>query len=470
MRSSAVMRRARTFASDGAAVESGSEDEDDSEDEGDASGRRGKRREKIKYVVPDSVPNDPPMLRTLLVRSDNDAALATTKTCAEALSLATETLAGGGQPPSSRAMRIIITKVETSDDVRAVFDFMAKIFQIRLAKHTDAATAPYWSERVILDLYSHMFNAKDYENAAWAAENFPILGVRPSSLTAKQVFFTLYMGPFDLLYRGYEALRERYGTASFATATMIGASLDNNQIDLAREYVDAFMESEATIPSKTFYKFCKVAVRKGDAANAKWAQEMYLQSIKHACAHRIKRANEINAQIDDGTYKGKLKQKIQIDPKLHDPKPLMPFYFITTAQMHLLHGEVEAASNALNDMPSFEHKYVHVGEDAGEGVDGSTSSASVRTRNVETECLETFSSWPSKLYVDEGFSGEPTPETLRETMKAAIAGIARDDIRSIFERVDVDSVFDALEAKPTEAAAGDAEEQPADEPEQQKED
>ena len=433
---------ARAFASGGAAAER--DGDDDSEDESERGEVRSARREP--FVIPDEVPYDPPMIRTLLVKHEGDAKLAIASTAREAMEIATKTLEERGYPVGSRQMRIIITKLSSKEETRELIDFMAKMHQIRLSKHHDAKTPPAFGERVGLNLIDYLGQTKDFENLAWVAENLPLLGVHRSNLVAKQLFFNVYTAPLDLVYRVYEACREKYGSQPFATHAMIGSSLDRNEIELAREYADAFKESGARITMKTYFKFLNVATRKGMAELAEWAHDNYLQSLKDSCARRITVAKTINAQMDAGEYKGRLREKLEIDPSWSDPKPNTPFYFLAAAQMHLLKGDVANASAVLNDIPSFEHTHRNLnssGKSGDEDQDSASGSAEWIVSNVEQEFIDKMSQWPSKMYGEEAFTGEPSAEKLRADLQAAIAGVGRDDIRAVLERIDLDAAFAA---------------------------
>ena len=386
-----------------------------------------------------------PMLRTLLVKHEGDAKLAMASTATEAMEIATSSLEERGYPIGSRQMRIIITKLGSKDEAREFMNFMAKMHQIRLSKHHEAKTPPAFGERVALNLIDYLGQTKDFENLAWVAENLPLLGVFRSHLVAKQLFFHVYTAPLDLVYRVYEACREKYGSQPFATHAMIGSSLDRNEIELAREYADAFAASGAYIPMKTYFKFLNVATRKGLADLAEWAHDGYLKSLKDHCARRIKIANVINAQMDAGEYKGRLKEKLKIDPTWSDPKPNTPFYFLAAAQMHILKGDVANASAVLNAIPSFEHPYPlnFPGKSGDEAHESAAGSGEWTVSNVEQEFVDRISEWPSKMYGEESFSGEPQADKLRADLQAAIAGVERADVRAVLERIDMDAAFAA---------------------------
>ena len=59
--------------------------------------------------------------------------------------------------------------------------------------------------------------------------------------------------------------------------------------------------------------------------------------------------------------------------------------------------------------------------------------------------MAVLADWPRKLYVEENFNGEPSRDELRESMKAAIDCVARDDIKAAFASIDVEAIFDDLD-------------------------
>ena len=77
----------------------------------------------------------------------------------------------------------------------------------------------------MLDLFFQMHELKDYEGVAWAIENLPTLGIQKEKLPRiDQRFSRTGGGPFEYVYRVYDAVRDKFGATYFATATMIGAA------------------------------------------------------------------------------------------------------------------------------------------------------------------------------------------------------------------------------------------------------
>jgi hypothetical protein len=145
--------------------------------------------------------------------------------------------------------------------------------RMRPSKQNTDETQEVRSGKVMLDLFLQMFQHKDNEGGAGAIENLPTLGIQKENLVAKQAFFATYNGPFEYVYRGYDAVRDKWGATYDATATMIGAGLDKGRLDLAREYEETCTTSGAAIPSKTYYKYSNQAVKTGHKEHATWANE-----------------------------------------------------------------------------------------------------------------------------------------------------------------------------------------------------
>ena len=106
-----------------------------------ATSKTNKHETAHKLIdIPDEVPRDPPLLRSTLVKRGLDVTLACAETVSEAIKIATDSVADGDYPTSSRQVRIMITKIKTKEDIREVFAFMAKMHRIRLAKYEPVAT------------------------------------------------------------------------------------------------------------------------------------------------------------------------------------------------------------------------------------------------------------------------------------------------------------------------------------------
>lgn len=409
---------------------SGSEEEEDSEerdddDESAGLGKAGKTKKakKVKepYVVPDEVPHDPPMLRSLLVMNPSDAELACVETCADAARLATERVENGKYPPSSRAMRIIATKIASKEDVKTVLDLMAKMHAIRVAKYSeDKQVRQRWHDVVFLDLYDKMNELDDFDTALWMTENIYLLGGKPTARLMKQAYYCVYRAPFETTYKLYDATREEFGLQSFATASVIGSAFNYNLFDLAMEYTRTFVESGAVLPPKVFLRVLSESVKRGDVASGSYGRDGYLASVKDATIARVKRAEEINAAIDAGTRVG---DKIAIDPALTlDPKPQTPFYYLAAAKLALLQRDASAAAKEIDNMDGFTHV-----RDA--------SSA-------EDVCIKYMFDWPRELYVESGFTAIDRDE-LRASLTQALSLVERDDLKLVLNRLDIDAAFAA---------------------------
>ncbi len=425
--------RARGFASQTEAEES----EEDGSDAVGADGARVKTPPSMRFVVPPEVPEH---LRAF-VRNEPEVAVACVGSTKEGIELITNRIAEGEYPPGSRQLRSVIAKVTSVDDVRAVLDFMAKMHRIRSAKHNTDETQVFWSGKVMLDLFFQMHELKDYEGVAWAIENLPTLGIQKENLVAKQAFFATYNGPFEYVYRVYDAVRDKFGATYFATATMIGACLDKGMFDLAREYEETFTASGAVIPSKTYYKFFNQAVKTGHKEHATWANEQYLKSIERAIERRKQQLERINSEIDAGTYQGK-QSRHDIDSIQFQSKPTMPFYYMTLAKMHLLNGDVEDATRAFNDVPDFEHEYRR--RDDGGGFER-------YSENVEEACLSSITQWVQELYDDANYTGEPSRDELKTMLKSALDGVERPELKTVYDRFDIDAAFASSESASDES-------------------
>ena len=401
------------------------DDDDDDETESAGPGKAGKAKKakkvKAHYVVPDEVPRDPPMLRSLLVMNPSDAELACAETCADAARLATERVENGKYPPSSRAMRIIATKIASKEDVKTVLDLMAKMHAIRVAKYSgDKQVRQRWLDVVFLDLYDKMNELDDFDTALWMTENIYLLGGKPTARLIKQAYYCVYRAPFETTYKLYDATREEFGLQSFATASVIGSAFNYNLFDLAMEYTRTFVESGAVLPPKVFLRVLSESVKRGDVASGSYGRDGYLASVKDATIARVKRAEEINAAIDAGTRFG---DKIAIDPALTlDPKPQTPFYYLAAAKLALLERDASAAAKEIDNMNGFTHV-----RDA--------SSA-------EDVCIKYMFDWPRELYVESGFTAIDRDE-LRASLSQALSLVERDDLKLVLNRLDIDAAFAA---------------------------
>ena len=450
----------------GLATATGSEREGERDDEGedgdgnvDGASKTNKHETAHKLVdIPDEVPRDPPLLRSTLVKRGLDVTLACAETVSEAIKIATDSVADGDYPTSSRQVRIMITKIKTKEDIREVFAFMAKMHRIRLAKYEPVATDTpeeaanrsqlgghmVWRDAVALELFNEIRKFDDHEAAVEMIENHASLGIKLTRTVAKQAFFNTYTGPFEYVYRVYEAVRESYGTEDFTMATMIGASLDNRHMDLAREYAVAFKESGAVVPSRTYFKFLKWATRIGEPEHALWANEEHIASIRATLQSRIERMERINAAIEAGTHTHRGAEKLEIPAKWREPDvmPITPFYYVHVVRAHLLNRDVASATRMLDSIPSFEHT---TRKQLRTDIHDNTRGFELKTYNVQDQIVAVLADWPRKLYVEENFNGEPSRDELRESMKAAIDGVARDDIKAAFASMDVDAIFDGLD-------------------------
>jgi len=428
---------ARGFASQTEAEESG----EDAFSAVGADGASEKTPPPVKFIVPPEVPEH---LRAF-VRNEPEVAVACAASVTEGIELVTNRVAEGDYPPGSRQLRSIVAKVTSIEEVRAVLDFMAKMHRIRSAKHNTDETQVFWSSKVILDLFYQMHELKDYEGVAWSIENLPTLGIQKENLVAKQAFFATYNGPFEYVYRVYDAVRDKFGATYFATATMIGACLDKGMFDLAREYEETFTASGAIIPSKTYYKFFNYAIKAGNKEHAAWANEQYLKSIERAIERRKQRMERINSEIDAGTYQGK-ESRYDINSIEFHPKPTMPFYYMTLAKMHLLNGDVEGATRAFNDVPDFQHEYRR--RDAVGGFEK-------YNENVEEACLSNIARWVQELYDDANYTGEPSRDELKTMLKSALDGVERPELKTVYDRFDIDAAFASGESASEESQEGE---------------
>lgn len=399
------------------------DDDDDDESDESAGVKKAKKAKKVKepYVVPDEVPRDPPMLRSALVMNPSDAELACVETCADAARLATERVENGKYPPSSRAMRIIATKIASKEDVKTVLDLMAKMHAIRVAKYSeDKQVRQQWLDVVFLDLYDKMNELDDFDTALWMTENIYLLGGKPTARLMKQAYYCVYRAPFETTYKLYDATREEFGLQSFATASVIGSAFNYNLFDLAIEYTRTFVESGAILPPKVFLRVLSESVKRGDVASGSYGRDGYLASVKDATIARVKRAEEINAAIDAGKRVG---DKIEIDPALTlDPKPQTPFYYLAAAKLALLQRDASAAAKEIDNMDGFTHV-----RDA--------SSA-------EDVCIKYMFDWPRELYVESGFTAIDRDE-LRASLTQALSLVERDDLKLVLNRLDIDAAFAA---------------------------
>ena len=434
-----------TETSSSASEEEDSEEIDD--DGGDAAGKAGKaRKEKEPYVIPDEVPRDPPMLRSLLVKNPSDAELACAETCADAARLATKRVESGKYTPSSRAMRIIATKIASKEDIKTVLDLMAKMHAIRVAKYSsEKGVRQQWTELVFLDLYSKMHELEDFDTALWMTENIYLIGGKPTARLMKQAYYCVYRAPFETTYKLYDATREEFGLHHFATASVIGSAFNYNLFDLAMEYTRTFIESGAVLPAKVFLRVLVESVKRGDVEAASFGRDSYLDSIKNATIARVKRAEEINAAIDAGTRVG---NRIELDPAIAlDPKPQTPFYYLAAAKLALLQRDASAAAEEIDKIESFTHV-----RDA--------SSA-------EDACIKYMFDWPRELYVESGFTAIDRDE-LRASISQALSLVKRDDLKLVLDRIDLDAAFaaanDADGAQSDENAADDNNQDVSDEP------
>lgn len=451
----------RAFATATGSEREGERDDDGEDGDGNVDGdsKTNKHETAHKLIdIPDEVPHDPPLLRSTLVKRRLDVTLACAETVSEAIKIATDSVADGDYPTSSRQVRIMITKIKTKEDIREVFAFMAKMHRIRLAKYEPVATDTpeeaanrsqwgghmVWREQVALELFNEIRKFDDHEAAVEMVENHASLGVKLTRTVAKQAFFNTYTGPFEYVYRVYEAVRESYGTEDFTMATMIGASLDNRHMDLAREYAVAFKESGAVVPSRTYFKFLKWATRIGEPEHALWANEEHIASIRATLQSRIERMERINAAIEAGTHTHRGAEKLEIPAKWREPDvmPITPFYYVHVVRAHLLNRDVASATRMLDSIPSFEHT---TRKQLRTDIHDNTRGFELKTYNVQDQIVAVLADWPRKLYIEENFNGEPSRDELRESMKAAIDGVARDDIKAAFASMDVDAIFDALD-------------------------
>jgi hypothetical protein len=420
--------------------EDSEEREDDDDDDDESAGvKKAKKTRKVKepFVVPDEVPHDPPMLRSALVMNQSDAELACVETCADAVRLATERVESGKYPPSSRAMRIIATKIASKEDVKTVLDLMAKMHAIRVAKYSeDKQVRQHWLDVVFLDLYDKMNELDDFDTALWMTENIYLLGGKPTARLMKQAYYCVYRAPFETTYKLYDATREAYGLHSFATASVIGSAFNYNLFDLAMEYTRTFVESGAVLPPKVFLRVLSESVKRGDVASGSYGRDGYLASVKDATFARVKRAEEINAAIDAGTRVG---DKIEIDPALTlDPKPQTPFYYLAAAKLALLQRDASAAAKEIDTMDGFTHV-----RDA--------SSA-------EDACIKFMFDWPRELYVESGFTAIDRDE-LRASLTQALSLVTRDDLKLVLNRLDIDAAFAAAAEQSNDGAEEDTKEE-----------
>ena len=195
----------------GLATATGSEREGERDDEGedgdgnvDGASKTNKHETAHKLIdIPDEVPRDPPLLRSTLVKRGLDVTLACAETVSEAIKIATDSVADGDYPTSSRQVRIMITKIKTKEDIREVFAFMAKMHRIRLAKYEPVATDTpeeaanrsqlgghmVWRDAVALELFNEIRKFDDHEAAVEMIENHASLGIKLTRTVAKQAFF-----------------------------------------------------------------------------------------------------------------------------------------------------------------------------------------------------------------------------------------------------------------------------------------
>ena len=416
-------------------------DEDVGEDGVSDARTRAERNKRHAFQMPDEVPMSPPHYRTLLVKSHDDVALACATSCAEATAIARERMASGGYPPGSRQLRIIMPKIKSSEDAQAVIDLMALAHEHRTARYASESGTQFskFNELVFLDLLRALLDIPDFERTAWVIENVPQLGGKMTKTIAKQGFYGAYRGPFELTYRVYDATRESFGSYYFASNAVVMVALNNGLVDLAKEYAAAFKESGVVVPNKAILRFLRVGVNTGDVETAQFGHDNYLSGIASLNEYKIASVKARNAKIESGEWDGMLSEIPE-----SDVKPQTPFFYVMTACMHVLKGDVPAATNALNELVMIKNVVANGDED---------SVADDGIEKTKAGVIENFARWPGTLY-GNGYDAT-SREELRDALKSAIAGVTDEFVKDLLSQVDVDAAFaenvaaDASEAEAT---------------------